>query len=312
MNGDVACRKTDDAGSVAGARRRARRARAAAPTRSSRGVARELGGPVGRPRRPPRGRPRRSRRRRSRRRRGRCGSARERRVDRPGDERHAADPARGSCPARPCEPPRAGMIAVARAPGAAASGAPIAPAPHARREGASRRSAWVVMPRSYAARADGRCTPGERRATVRSTVDAGGAGCPRWCRRRPWRRPSTTKRMPQAHGPRHPLVSVATGAGAELGRLHHVREQHRAGHRPDAAGVRREVARRPRRRRGRRRRAAAPLPVSLVLHAGDADVEHGGARLDPVGLHEVRHADRRDDDVGAAHLGREVDACASA
>ena len=40
---------------------------------------------------------------------------------------------------------------------------------------------------------------------------------------------------------------------------------------------------RPRRRRGRRRRRACALPVSVVADAGDADVEHGGARLDPVG-----------------------------
>ncbi len=155
-------------------------------------------------------------------------------------------------PGSPCEPPRAGMIAVARAPGAAASGAPIAPGRTRAAEGASRRSAWVVMPRSYAARADGRCTPGERRATVRSTVDAGGAGAARWCRRRPWRRPSTTPRMPQAHGPRHPPVSVATGAGA----VRPPSRRSRAAWRGSSARRRPGSARggpRPRRRPGRRR-----------------------------------------------------------
>src|SRR6185312_16946679 len=45
----------------------------------------------------------------------------------------------------------------------------------------------------------------------------------------------------------------------------------------------------------------------LVHDASDSDVENGSARLDPVGLDEGRDADGRNDDVGLAHLIREVD-----
>ena len=204
-------------------------------------------------------------------------------------------------PGRPCEPPRAGMIAVARATGVAASGAPIAPRRTRAVEGASRRSAWVVMPRSYAARADGRCTPGERRATVRSTVDGVGAGAAEerrsGCRRRTARGIRSCRSLP---------------VQALLGRLHDVREQHRAGHRPDAAGVRREIA-----------RDLGDAGVDVAREAAPCRSPSSCTRVTPTsstaapgliqsGCTRCGTPDRRDDDVGAAHLGREVAACASA
>ena len=46
-------------------------------------------------------------------------------------------------------------------------------------------------------------------------------------------------------------------------------------------------------------------------HAVDADVDHDGARLDPVAAHELRPADGGDEDVGAPADVRQVAACAN-
>ena len=90
-----------------------------------------------------------------------------------------------------------------------------------------------------------------------------------------------------------------------LGGLDHVGQEHRPGHRADPAGVGADeagdvpdvgvhVARDDR------------LAGRLVDDPRDADVEHRGAGLDHVGGDDAGHAGRRDDDVGLAHLGREV------
>ena len=113
--------------------------------------------------------------------------------------------------------------------------------------------------------------------------------------------------MGRVHGPTSRLEAVGSAwvtrrstepSQRPLRRLHHVRQQHRPRHRADAAGVRRE----PARDLGDRRVDVAVqlrLARSGRAHPGDPDIQHRGARLDPLGLHEVRHADRGDHDVRA-------------
>ena len=57
-----------------------------------------------------------------------------------------------------------------------------------------------------------------------------------------------------------------------------------------------------------RRSAAAysTSPTSVAADAIDADVDHDRAGLDPFAAHQLGAADRRDDDVGSAHLRGEV------
>ena len=76
-------------------------------------------------------------------------------------------------------------------------------------------------------------------------------------------------------------------------------EQHRAGHRADAAGVRRDPA-------GHAGDVVGDIAGDLALDPRHADVEHGGAGLDHVAADDAGYAGSGDHDVGLAHVGREV------
>ena len=71
-------------------------------------------------------------------------------------------------------------------------------------------------------------------------------------------------------------------------------------HRPDAAGDRRDRAR----HRGRLGKGHIADELALAVRlddAVDADIDHDGAGLDPVALHELGLTDCRHHEVGAAH-----------
>ncbi len=53
------------------------------------------------------------------------------------------------------------------------------------------------------------------------------------------------------------------------------------------------------------------LPLRAGRDAVDADVDHGGAGLDPVALDEARPADRGDQDIGLPALARQILGCAN-
>ena len=77
----------------------------------------------------------------------------------------------------------------------------------------------------------------------------------------------------------------------QLGPLHHVGEQHRAGHRPDAPGHRRHP-------RGHLVDAGVDVADQTGLGAGDADVDADRAGLDHVGGDQAGAAGGGHDDVG--------------
>ena len=100
---------------------------------------------------------------------------------------------------------------------------------------------------------------------------------------RGYRRSAASNDVGQQHRPRH-RPHTARDRGQEAGDLGHGRI-HVAGQ-PGRAGDR-------------------------VADPADADIDHRGAGLDPVGLDEVRHADGGDHDVRPAHFRGEVERCAS-
>jgi 1,4-alpha-glucan branching enzyme len=84
-----------------------------------------------------------------------------------------------------------------------------------------------------------------------------------------------------------------------LGGLDDVGEQQGAGHRPDPAGVGREVS-------GDLGDAGVDVPGELAVHVGDPDVQDGGARLDHVGPDHVRDSGGGHDDVRAPGVRGDV------